>query len=489
MGIMVWQEFMFACAMSPVDAPFLANVQAEARYQVRRLKHHASVILWSGNNENEQALVQDWYGTSSHFERYRDDYEDLYIKTLKPVVEEGDSTRDYLPSSPSNGQYEDAKEGWVSSNPQSEFYGDLHYYNYDADCWDPASYMTPRMASEYGVQALPSLHTWRTASLPSDWDLFSPLMKNRQHHPLGNDQLLRQIDRHFPLPHNVSLTSQDAFQQTIYLSQMAQMMCVRTETEHYRRYIGVLDEDGRGMNMGALYWQLNDVWQAPSWSSQEMDGRWKPLHYAIKHIFQTVTVSPYERDGRFIINIINDKINQNLTDLVLHVTLWSWGASGGSLNSTSVTSQGMTSVAVWSVDAAAYLSAAGVQRSDAFAIVSLRDVPSGTELARNVHLFSPPRDTKTYQDPELKVANVVQVQGAADTGAYKAVFEITLSSVAPAAFVWLDTSHAGRYSDNAFVMEPGARQVTFYAWETVTTEQLRSSLNVMSMFDIVKTHV
>jgi beta-mannosidase len=186
LGLMVWEEFMFACALYYPTEEFVNNVAEEVQFQVRRLKHHPSIIVWSGNNENEAAVAENWYGTDGN-PIYTHDYAILYFETLQSNISIVDTSRPFVSSSPSNG-YENFTDP-VASNPQSEYYGDVHYYNYAADCWNISTYPRPRFASEFGVQSFPSLLTLQEVSIPTDWDWNSTFTAHRQHHQDGNDQV------------------------------------------------------------------------------------------------------------------------------------------------------------------------------------------------------------------------------------------------------------------------------------------------------------
>jgi len=118
LGIMIWQDFMFACSMYPTNYDFLQNVRSEVNYQMNRLKSHPSIFIWSANNENEAALSTNWYNTSSDTEIYEKDYRSLYIDVIKEVVESHDPeiSRPFLSSSPTNG-LETIRENWIAKNP------------------------------------------------------------------------------------------------------------------------------------------------------------------------------------------------------------------------------------------------------------------------------------------------------------------------------------------------------------------------------------
>ncbi|XP_039757663.1 beta-mannosidase isoform X2 [Pararge aegeria] len=282
LGILIWQDFLFACSMYPVDSDFLTTIATEIEQNVIRLQHHPSIAIWAGNNENEVALRGNWYGTKSKFEKYKSDYIKLYVDTIKPIVEGIDPGRRYVISSPSNGRKSE-EDGYIAQNPYDPNYGDTHYYNYLADSWDSNIYPQTRFASEYGFQSLPSLDTMRTASNSTeDYHVDSNYSKHRQHSPAGYSFIEAQIDRRLNLDKNDT----QYFEKFVFYSQISQAMSIKAETEFYRQ------SQSNWYTMGALYWQLNDVWQAPSWSGIEFGGKWKMLHYFAKSFFAPVLVSP-----------------------------------------------------------------------------------------------------------------------------------------------------------------------------------------------------
>ncbi|ESO06388.1 hypothetical protein HELRODRAFT_64903, partial [Helobdella robusta] len=292
LGILIWQDFMFACALYPTNRMFLDDVRLETIHQVvRRLKHHPSIIIWSGNNENEGVLANNWYGISDEdFPMYKSDYVKLYVDVIRDVILHEDMSRPYISSSPTNG-LQTMKEGWVSKNPQDVRFGDIHFYNYTMDGWQPAFYLKPRMASEFGFQSWSSAESLLDVSRPKDdWKLMGEFALHRQHHSNGEKEIFYEINQHMEF----NLTSKndtEHFIHYVYLSQINQAMSVRAQVEHYRRS-ACLGLCGDGGTMGALYWQLNDVWQAPTWSSIEHNGKWKLLHYYARHFFSSYLISP-----------------------------------------------------------------------------------------------------------------------------------------------------------------------------------------------------
>lgn len=297
-GILIWQDLMFACAMYPVFDEFLATVQLEVAQNVRRLQHHPSIAIYATNNENEVALVQNWYGTTSDAERFRQEYRKLYIEVIKQTVEENDKWRICLSSSPSNG-LQSVNDSYISTNPQDNHFGDIHYYNYMADGWNWNIYPKPRFVSEYGFQSYPALSSW-AQTLNGD-DYLPDLLKHRQHSPLGELPLLLLIGRHLPLD---TVPESQRLEAKIYFSQISQAMAIKAETELYRTLRG-----SPANTMGALYWQLNDVWVAPSWSSIDFLGRYKILHYYATKFLAPVSVVPILNTANVVeINVVNDHL-------------------------------------------------------------------------------------------------------------------------------------------------------------------------------------
>ncbi|OAD60396.1 Beta-mannosidase [Eufriesea mexicana] len=317
-GIMIWQDFMFACGMYPTTEEFLKSVKEEIIQNIRRLKNHPSIVIWAGNNENEAALYGNWYGTGTK-QIYRTDYIKLYVDIIKKVVEQQDSTRPFVVSSPSNGLYTE-KYNYTGKDPYLKLFGDVHYYNYIDNGWDMQQYPCVRFSSEYGFQSLPSIYTMLpVASTVTDLDIDGTFLEHRQHLPLGTLYLKVLISKNFKLPETQNKLKR--FKNYIYLSQINQAVSVKIQTEFYRQSMSELNEFGEGMTMGALYWQLNDVWQAPSWSSIDFNGRWKMLHYYAVEFFAPIIVTYYIKNMELLIYIVSDK-TYPMKNITLEVNLY-----------------------------------------------------------------------------------------------------------------------------------------------------------------------
>uniref|UniRef100_A0A1I8FSI8 Beta-mannosidase n=1 Tax=Macrostomum lignano TaxID=282301 RepID=A0A1I8FSI8_9PLAT len=198
LGIMIWQDFPFACALYPTDEAFLSTVRSEVRATVRRLQHRASLAVWVGNNENEGALANDWWSLwANPNERYYDDYRKLYMRLVRQQVVAEDSTRLVLLSSPSNGDATEW-EGGIAHQPQSTLFGDVHFYSYTEDMWLPETTPLARLMSEFGFQSHPSLITVLSATRdPRNIGIDTNFTLHREHQPNGTLTIARHNARHF----------------------------------------------------------------------------------------------------------------------------------------------------------------------------------------------------------------------------------------------------------------------------------------------------
>jgi beta-mannosidase len=270
LGLLVWQDFMFACTLYPGDAAFIASSRAEAAHQVRRLRHRASLALWCGNNEiwsiNAHELVDPKKRAA------RADYELLFHRALPAVVRRHGGGTPYWPSSPWRG---DPDAGHAAGEER----GDTHFW----DVWHGRNPVRDyekygfRFVSEFGMQSYSSAATQATFCPPDRANVFGAEMENHQKNKGGNQVVLDYISRRYRFPRD-----QDAL---IYLSQLNQVDCIQTGVAHYRRLMPRC--------MGALYWQLNDCWPVASWSSIEFTGRWRALHHAARRFYAPAMVSAH----------------------------------------------------------------------------------------------------------------------------------------------------------------------------------------------------
>ncbi|XP_049452051.1 beta-mannosidase [Epinephelus fuscoguttatus] len=473
MGLMIWQDFMFACAMYPTEDDFIQTVSEEVVQQVQRLKSHPSIIIWSGNNENEAALATDWFNIPvSQRPIYLKDYVTLYVNNIRQIVQQEDQSRPFLVSSPTNGA-ESEQESWVAENPYDPHYGDTHFYSYTLDCWDWRTFPRTRFASEYGFQSWPSFSTLQPVSIKEDWSYNSNFSSHRQHHQDGNEQMLQQAALHFHLPNSTDPLKR--FTDTLYITQVMQAECVKAQTEFYRRSQSEIVE-GKGHTMGALYWQLNDIWQAPSWSSIEFGGKWKMLHYFAQNFFSAVLPVGFKDDDTLFIYAVSD-LSYNLT-LRAVVSVYSWSDLDPvcTLTSDLLLVRGGSAATIFKQPVAALLARCGhCTRLTCLLTFHLEDSAGAQQGPTNHHFLCSPKDAQGLQRPNI-TAKVQQDQ----TG-----YSVTLHSASVAPFIWLDVGNIpGRFSSNGFLMVSRNRTVSFTAWRPTSVAELSRSLTVTSLRDV-----
>ena len=286
-GLLLWHDFMFSCALYPATPKFLENVRQEARHQVKRLRDHACLALWCGNNEDVGAL--NWFEESrKNRDRYLVDYDRLNEGVLGQTVDECDPTRTFWPSSPCGGRG-DYSDCWHADNR-----GDMHYWSvwHEGKSLDAYHTVTPRFCSEFGYQSFPSLDTIRQYAPKSQFNVTAPIMEWHQRNVGGNSRITEMFSRYFRLP--------EGFANFVYLSQVQQALAIKTAVEHWRHL--------RPTCLGTLYWQLNDNWPVCSWASLDYGGKWKLLHYAAKKFYAPVLVSAFQRkEGQLEVWVTNDQ--------------------------------------------------------------------------------------------------------------------------------------------------------------------------------------
>jgi beta-mannosidase len=282
-GIIVWQDLMYACKIFELTDEFKENITLETVENIKRLRHHASLGLWCGNNEQESGWY-DWGWSETFSPHLKTDYIKMYEVMLPEIAKKIDPNTFYWPSSPSSGGSFD--------DPNDQNRGDMHYW----DVWHSQKPFTayrdvfPRFNSEFGLQSFPSLKTVKTFTLPEDRNIFSYVMESHQKNNTCNGKILYYISENYKYPKD--------FDSLLYASQLIQAEGIRYGVEHWRR--------NRGRCMGALYWQLNDCWPVASWSSIDYFGRWKALHYAAKRFFNPLLASACENGTTVSLHVSNE---------------------------------------------------------------------------------------------------------------------------------------------------------------------------------------
>ncbi|HEX8352471.1 MAG TPA: glycoside hydrolase family 2 protein [Pyrinomonadaceae bacterium] len=444
LGLLVWQDFMFACSMYPGDEKFLESVRAEAVDNVRRLRNHASVALWCGNNEVETAW-HHWGWKQSLPAKLWDDYKKIFHGVLPEVVAEHDPSRAYWPSSPSSNLEEDA---------DSQRVGDVHYWEVWHASKPFAEYekQRPRFMSEYGFQSFPSIETVNAYTLPSDHDIQSPVMLAHQKHPRGNQLIREYMLREYPEPKD--------FESFLYASQVLQAEGMRVGAEHLRRIMP--------HNMGSLYWQLNDCWPVASWSSVDYFGRWKALQFYARRFYNPLLVSPHAGGGRVDVHVVNDRPEPTPARLV--VSLMDFGGR--------VLASEVRDLTVAPLRGDSYISLPLdklLGGRDAKAVFLLAELHvGGRVVSSNTHYFRP------FKELSLAAPRVTATAAPARGG-----FKLTLTTDKLARAVYLSADGSeGSFTDNFIDLIPGRpAEVEFRAGRGTRLEDFRKRLKVRTLVD------
>lgn len=289
-GILVWQDFMFACALYPGDKAFTESVKQEAIYNVKRLRNHPCLALWCGNNEN----IDAWFGwgwkkeyeamENGYADKLWDDLYNLYFRLLPQVVEEYGGGTGYRGSSPI--AYPDKKSDGIHGD--SHFWGVWHgnmpisQYNKERS----------RFFSEYGFQAFPELESVKMyAPLKEDHRIDSEVMMSHQRGGIAaNNKIKEYMLKSYNKPKD--------FESFLYVGMLLQGDAIKTAMEAHRRDMPYC--------MGSLFWQHNDCWPVASWSSRDYYGRWKAQHYFARKAYDMILVSPVVMDGQLTVHLVSD---------------------------------------------------------------------------------------------------------------------------------------------------------------------------------------
>jgi beta-mannosidase len=285
-GLLIWQDFPFACAMYPGDQHFLDNVKKEVIDNANRLQNHASLAIWCGNNENDEGW-HNWgwqkqlgYSKEDSTKIWKD-YVTLFRVIIPKTIDSVSAQKTiYWQSSPSNG--------WGRKQAYTE--GDVHYWGvwWGMEPFEKYREKVGRFVSEYGFQGMPSKKTFQ--SFTDNLNFEDDGVKNHQKHKTGYATIRTYMERDFPVPEN--------FEDFIFVSQLLQARGMQMSIEAHRT--------AKPHNMGSLYWQLNDVWPVTSWSSVDYFGRRKAAHYAIKNAFENTIIVVLPKENSLDFFVVHD---------------------------------------------------------------------------------------------------------------------------------------------------------------------------------------
>ena len=283
LGIMVWQDCMFACLRYPANDEFLDSVEKEIAYQVKRLSSHASIVSWCGDNEGY--LYQGQFSGRPESIAWALDYDRLN-QTILRTIRKLDENIVFWNSSPYNGN------DMLHLDPNGSLCGDTHNWEvwHGGKSFDEYQKSRPGFCSEFGFQSFPSLYTVRKYISGDDWNISSPVMEAHQKNPGGNANIYATFARYFRLPKD--------FENTLYLSWIQQALAIKTGVEFWR--------STKPRCMGTLYWQFNDNWPVASWSGIDYTGNWKALHYAARRFYAPVLVTAAGEGNEILFSAVND---------------------------------------------------------------------------------------------------------------------------------------------------------------------------------------
>ncbi|MGN0642815.1 MAG: glycosyl hydrolase 2 galactose-binding domain-containing protein [Huintestinicola sp.] len=447
MGLLVWQDLMFACSVYRADVEFCENVKEELADNIKRLRNHPSLAMWCGNNEIESAW--QYWGIPSD-EEYKKDYLRLFEALAPKVLAHYDPQTFYWPSSPSSGG------SFNDSGADNK--GDSHYWAvwHSLKPFTEYDHLLFRFCSEYGFESIPNIKTVMTFANADDLNITGPVMEAHQKCEAGSEKLLYYLAQMTHYPYD--------FEGLIYATQLVQADAVRLNVEHMRR--------NRGICMGSLYWQVNDSNPVISWSSIDYYHRWKALHYYAKKFYAPVLLSADKTDmNNILLNVSSELLESFDADV-----RWRIRNSKGDIlrqGKTNVTVKPLCAENVCVLTREMTGLSPEMYRST-YLEYSL--IGNGKSISSGTCLFVPPK-AFSFADPKLKVS----VTELADR------FRITVSASAFAKGVFLDLKGSDcLFTDNWFDIHGGT--VGVYALKPknrphMTAAQFKEMLTAVSYFD------
>ncbi|OZV71104.1 beta-mannosidase [Winogradskyella aurantia] len=441
-GILVWQDFMFACAMYPGDKAFLENVKQEAIDNVKRLRNHASIALWCGNNENSEGWHR-WGWQDGRSEKEKEEIWNNYLKvfdSILPNTVAQFTDIDYWESSPKYGR----------GNPKYITEGDAHdwWVWHDAYPFEHLEYSIPRFMSEFGFQSFPGYEVIKYITQNDSVDISSEGFKNHQKHLRGFELIETYMKRDFPVP-----TEAEDY---VYMSQLLQAYGITKGIKAQRR--------AKPYNMGTLIWQLNDCWPAVSWSSIDYFGHWKALQYKLKRSYDDILLSSTIQNDTLNVCIVNDKLEEERGKLWMSVEDF----NGKILWKESVEIQVMPGSS--EVKYKIPLSAISFPKDEI--VLNL-----GFNLKKELFFFVKPKDLK------LKQANVKTKFLKMPDG-----FKVMLTSKTLQKDVFLSTKYKGWFHDNFFDLLPEEQKWIYFKTEDnrLDNAQFLDDLEIKSFNNFIR---
>ena len=420
MGILIWQDFIFACTTYPSDPVFLRRVAEEAEYNIKRLRSHASLAMWCGNNEIYEGMrYWGWnkkYENPAIWDEMKEGYNKLFHQLLPTIVEELDADRFYMHGSPYEANW-GRPHSWkiADSHNWGTWYGQKPFESLDTEL--------PRFMSEYGFQAFPEMKTIATFAEPKDYALESDVMNAHQKATIGNALIKKTMALYYDVPED--------FEELVYKGLVLQGFGIRHGIEAHRR--------NRPYCMGSLYWQLNDSWPVVSWSSIDYYGNWKAMHYQSQRAFAPVLLNAFKEGDNLCIYTLSDEL-QDYKNATLQLKVMDFN---GKVLSKKIIKGEVPANASVIFHQEVYNDLA-TQPTNTLLLMTLKD-QKGKVLSEEIYYFNYPKD----QDlPEAKVSCKVKTMDGK--------CEVTLSAKQLARDIFVEIPYQGaRFTDNFFDLLPG----------------------------------
>lgn len=383
-GIMVWQDFMFACSMYPGNEAFLKSVAAEAKDNIIRLRNHPSIVLWCGNNEIDAAWQYSnehggWGWKQRYSTQQRDEIQQAHLAIfhdiLPSAVEKYTDGDYYWPSSPMSGDKPNQHSNYTS--------GDVHYWGVWHGLHKFSEFETNigRFMSEYGFQSFPAFETVKKYALPEDYSIESEVMAAHQRSGIGNLRIREYMSWDYNVPTD--------FEQFLYVGQLLQSRGIKAAIEAHRRAMPFC--------MGSLYWQINDCWPVASWSSTDYYHNWKAMHYMARKAFMPVIISVFEKEGQITFTAASDQLQNIDTELEIKIIDF----AGTELSKMTVPAQINANSATLLKTISKQELTGNSNPAHVALVASLKS--NGKTLADNIFYFVPPKDL-VMEKPALKVS-------------------------------------------------------------------------------------
>lgn len=441
-GILIWQDFMFACSLYPGDDQFLKNVEEEAIYQIHRIRDHACLALWCGNNEMNE-LWHNWgYQKAFHYSVQDsidtwNDYLKLFNDLLPKLVDTYNPNTDYLESSP--------VFGW--GRAESMTHGDSHYWGiwWGKQPFEMYEEKVPRFSSEFGFQSIPHLNTVLSFTDSSQLDLFSADMKAHQKSSIGNQTILDYLPQYYHEPRN--------FDEMIYISQLLQAYGMDLAFRAQRL--------AKPRCMGTLYWQLNDCWPGLSWSSLDYYRQKKATHYMAMQDFATFMIQSKIENSRLITEIISDSLQDVQARLEVYILSFEGDTIKRAIQDVKLPANKVSNFELSKIHIR--------QFHPGQSFIHSKLTLDNRLLAEHIDLFSKPKNIQLPKS-ELNIEEIGPNQ-----------FEISSS---PSIFhysVYLSTKEMGNFEPNFFHLLPGEKKVVKFVPNDSDITIIQQEVNTVSL--------